>query len=777
MKPFFLLLLVALLPPLNLTGQTITGELRQWHDVALTFDGPALTETGTPNPFLDYRLDVTFTQGSKTLVVPGYFAADGNAANTSANSGNKWRVHFRPPLTGTWNYTASFRQGTNVAVASSAAAGTAASFNGASGSFAIAPTNKAAPDFRAKGNLRYTGARYLQFEGTGEYFVKAGADSPENFLAYWEFDNTADYGGSSNSLTSTGTYTVQGQTYNWPGDGLHHYSPHAQHWNAGEPTWGIGKGKNIIGSINYLSSVGANAVSMLLCNINGDGRDVHPYVTYNGGTGSQADRLRFDVSKLAQWEIVFSHAEARGLFLHFKLNETENDDLFDGSFTIGTERRIYYREMVARFGHHLALNWNLGEEFGGSNGSIEPFKSAIASYAQFIHSIDPYGHPVVLHNWAGKENVRFDPHLGDPAALDGVSLQQDISTVHSKIKNYVNASKASGHNWIVCNDEQGPAHIGVEPDNYNGGNPNHALVRYQVLWGTLLAGGAGVEYYHGYSREHDDLECEARNSRDAILQDSKHALDLFSTLPFWKMEPADQLAQAGHWCLASDSVLVVYIPAGEGGDAIVNASSGVHNVTWFNPRTGDSHPAGTVTSPGGFYNFGTAPNTPSLDWVVVLRLAGAPALALETLNVAVNGAAICWQASNDLDSLVVEEFRAGAGWVQLASSEEVEGCYTVAGCEPATVRISAWDVVGDLTTSNTFTVAATPSLDPVTGHYSFPCEEENPLAYQVFDLNGRLLKTDWTKLDAGRHLIDLSIYPAPVVVAVGRRFKKHLILR
>ena len=33
--------------------------------------------------------------------VPGYFAADGNAANTSATSGNKWRAHLSPDKAGT----------------------------------------------------------------------------------------------------------------------------------------------------------------------------------------------------------------------------------------------------------------------------------------------------------------------------------------------------------------------------------------------------------------------------------------------------------------------------------------------------------------------------------------------------------------------------------------------------------------------------------------------------------------------------------------------------
>ena len=63
---------------------SISGELRRWHKVTLTLNGPSASETGTPNPFLNYRMNVTFTNGGLTYTVPGYFAADGNAANSSA---------------------------------------------------------------------------------------------------------------------------------------------------------------------------------------------------------------------------------------------------------------------------------------------------------------------------------------------------------------------------------------------------------------------------------------------------------------------------------------------------------------------------------------------------------------------------------------------------------------------------------------------------------------------------------------------------------------------
>ena len=80
-------------------GVAISGELRQWHKVTLTLDGPQADESATdPNPFRDYRMTVSFRHesGVPAYDVPGYFAGDGNAANTSATAGNKWRAHLSP---------------------------------------------------------------------------------------------------------------------------------------------------------------------------------------------------------------------------------------------------------------------------------------------------------------------------------------------------------------------------------------------------------------------------------------------------------------------------------------------------------------------------------------------------------------------------------------------------------------------------------------------------------------------------------------------------------
>ena len=218
---------------------------------------------------------------------------------------------------------------------------------GPTGTFEVLPTDKKGRDFRAHGRLQYVGGHYLRFAGTGGYFLKAGADAPETLLGYADFDGTVA---------------------RRPDVPLKTWAPHVRDWRPGDPTWKGGKGKGLIGALNYLASRGVNAFSFLTYNAGGDGDNVWPFV-------ERDDKLHYDCSKLDQWQIVFDHAQSLGLYLHFKTQETEIDDqrcehqrearevpeALDGG-GVGAERRLYYRELVARFGHELALNWNLGEE-------------------------------------------------------------------------------------------------------------------------------------------------------------------------------------------------------------------------------------------------------------------------------------------------------------------------------------------------------------------------------------------------------------------------------
>ena len=57
----------------------LSGDAMQWHKLTLNFESQSMSEA--PSTFMDHRLDVTFTHESgATVKVPGYFAADGDAA-------------------------------------------------------------------------------------------------------------------------------------------------------------------------------------------------------------------------------------------------------------------------------------------------------------------------------------------------------------------------------------------------------------------------------------------------------------------------------------------------------------------------------------------------------------------------------------------------------------------------------------------------------------------------------------------------------------------------
>jgi len=577
---------------------TVSGELKKWHKITLTFSGPQTNETADPNPFRDYRLNVTFYKGDKQYVIPGYYAADGNAAQTSAKSGNQWRVHFSPDEQGQWNYSASFRTGRDIAVSNDPNAGSPTAFDGAGGTFTVGPSDKTGRDFRSKGILKYVGKRYLQFAETGEYFLKGGADSPENFLGYADFDDTFDAGELKRQGEATGD------------EFIHQYRPHIKDWRPGDPTWKNDKGKGIIGALNYLASEGMNSVYFMCYNLDGgDGKDVWPWTDPN-------EKYRFDCSKLDQWEIVFSHMDTLGLMLHAITQETENDQGLDGG-ELGPQRKLYYRELIARFAHHPALVWNLGEE----NTNTDDQRKA---FCRYIKELDPYDHPIVCHTFPGRYENIYSPLLGYEY-FDGPSLQ--TNDTHTQTLKWIEKSASTGKPWFVCLDEIGPADTGVKPD---ANDYWHDDVRSKHLWGNLMAGGAGCEWYFGYKFAHNDLNCEDWRSRDHLWDLTRYALEFFHRyLPFAEMTGHDELISIEDgYCFAKlGQIYTIYLPAPEGPTSgTTNLDLGKYSSTftvqWYNPRIGGPLQTGTVTkiTGPGPASIGSPPAETDKDWVALIKL-------------------------------------------------------------------------------------------------------------------------------------------------------------
>lgn len=555
----------------------VAGEPRCWQPMAIHFEGPQADETDVdPNPFLDFRLQVRLTgPGGRVYDVPGFFNGNGRGEGR----GNVWTVRFTPDQARSWTYRADFKLGKNAAIRGKEAFGEPAAFDGDSGTFTVGPRDPEAPGFWKWGRLQYVGGHYLKF-ADGPYYIKGGCDSPENLLAYADFDGTVP---------------------------SHRYEPHVADWHPGDPTWGDGKGKGLIGALNYLASQGVNSIYFLVQNIGGDGKDVWPFAGPMHRDGSKAnDNVHYDISKLHQWNIVFEHAQRKGIMLHVVLNEAEEKnkrELDDAS--LGVERKLFYREMIARFGHHNALQWNLSEEY---DLALDLGPDRVKEFARYVQDVDPYDHPITVHNKGGNPDPGWRPFLGDPR-FGTTSLQtyQNTAQRGQWVEKWRRLSQEAGRPLPINMDEFLEAN-----------RENMVRIRKEVIWPTYLSGGQLEVIMES------KLDTEDFRSLEELWQWIRSARTFVEqNLPFWEMAPADAgvVGADDAQCFAREDVAyAIYYPAAERtGRLTLGRAAGRFEKQWFNPRTGlfEGEPAEFTAD--GMHEIGPPPAEPNQDWALLVR--------------------------------------------------------------------------------------------------------------------------------------------------------------
>lgn len=581
--------------------QEVDYTIHQGQKIVLSFSGPETSESDAVNPFLDYRLDVTFQNGSEIITIPGYYAADGNAAESGAEAGNQWQVIFRPEATGAWEYEAKLHKGKDIALASMPSGANLVEVTKSKGLINVKE------DKNYKGRLQYVNSHYLQYSQSKDYFIKGGCGSPENILGYYEIDGTLK-GEVPKARKGEATGSSE----------LHKFPNHKKDWKQGDPSWQNGKGKALIGALNYLASKGINSLYFLTMNIDGDGKDVFPYSTY-------AERERFDVSKLEQWEIVFDHMDKLGILMQVVLQETENELLLDDGHT-GRLRKLYLREMIARYAHHTQLVWNMGEEngpvFWRPIGQSTQMQKDMTSY---VKQTDPYKNCTTIHSHADKKTrdslfyllTGFDD-------LDGMSMQvDDNATVHESTIQWLAESSKAGKPWIISMDEVGPYWRGVDPDDRVDNNQD--TIRAEALWGNLMAGGSGAEWYFGSKNHNNDLTCEDWRTRDRMWTYTANATSFFTKyIPFHEMKSADNLAKgADSYVFAKKGdTYLVYLMFGGKIKLDLSGETGSFKAQWYNPRDGGALQTGSIKTiaAGSIVDLGNPPTDidNGKDWAILL---------------------------------------------------------------------------------------------------------------------------------------------------------------
>ncbi|MCI4666534.1 MAG: DUF5060 domain-containing protein [Bacteroidia bacterium] len=577
------------------------GELevfKKWHTITLDFEGPALSEAGANNPFTDYSLQVGLVNtNSKTSTLKnyqGFFAADGNAAETGADSGKVWRIRFVPDSVGLWYYKAiliNHKSDEKIPLSNRV------------GCFYVTESDKEVPDLRKYGKLTVH-QTYFKHKQVNKYLLKVGANSPENLLAFKDFDGTYRLSQEARK----GEAAASGE--------IHSYAAHVQDWKEGDPLWQGKKGKGLIGAVNYLAGKGMNSCYFLSMNISGDGKDVWPY-------RNPRDFTRFDVSKLEQWEIVFEHMQSKGIMIHMVFQETENETLLDSGNT-GFYRQIYLKEMIRRFGHHPGIIWNLGEENGPASWTpIAQNDRQRKEMLSFIKETDPYKNPVLLHthSYDPPRKSVLDSIMGFEL-LDGLSFQQDKRELAAEaIAAWKKDSKDAGKPWLISMDEIGMWHTGANTDEKE---PEHYSLIGDVLWGSLLAGAGGVEWYFGANVPHNDLNSEDWRQRDRLWELTAHARNFFERhLPFWEMEADYALLNPGKGrCEGSKGKFyVLYLPKFNQAAIDLSREGGVWELFWYDPWKGGGLQKGSIHElvGGRKENLGNAPYDRGKDWVAIIK--------------------------------------------------------------------------------------------------------------------------------------------------------------
>lgn len=465
------------------------------------------------------QVDVTFSGPGSQVFVVPAFY-DGDGGG--GLDGNVWKVRFSPNAAGTWDYVTNSPE---------------SSLDGHSGSFEVSDTagcqtnlGNGLPNFACVGRLEHVDAHYLKF-ADGPFWLKGGVDEPEDFLV-----PTVNAGFSSKSE-----------------------------------------------AIDYLADLGLNSIYLMLNNVDGDRRNIWPWV----GSDQEEAKInheRFDVARLAEWEDIFNYMEGKGLVTHIVFED-------DQAWT-GFNRAMYYREVVARFGHHNGLYWNLAEEYNEVYSSSE-----IKDFAQLLRDLDPYDHPLTVHQEGPLSN--WDPFVGD-ARFDLTSLQTTEGAQNSAAVQWYNKVEAASKTIPVAFDESTRLLTADERDEFR-----------HVNW-SIYTGGGITEVFTRFSSPGSGYQ-----EYDLILKDLARARKYINDLPFWEMSPKNNLLDSGTGYVFAKpgETYLVYLPEGGSLSLDLSGSNNTFQAEWFDPRNGSIQAIGSVFG-GAPYSF-DAPDT--LDWVLLLQ--------------------------------------------------------------------------------------------------------------------------------------------------------------
>jgi hypothetical protein len=231
------------------------------------------------------------------------------------------------------------------------------------------------------------------------------------------------------------------------------------------------------------------------------------------------------------------------------------------------EQRVYLRYCVARIGPYWNQLWNVA---GPEPNLTKHLTSAdVNRLGTLIQQLDPFGHPLGVHNRDGD-----DPHRQDSWS-SFVTLQDEFPDLNDLsqylLRNHTGTKPVLAHETLWMGNTLQP------PWTLDDLRRHHWVHLLSAT--TYNAGDMAGRSHTGFSGSLD--LSDAKPERHA---GPKLVWDFMETLPFYRMTPRPDLRDAGYLLAEEGRQYLAYLPAG--GRVSIRVQPGkAYRVTWINART------------------------------------------------------------------------------------------------------------------------------------------------------------------------------------------------
>lgn len=415
----------------------------------------------------------------------------------------------------------------------------------------------------------------------------------------------------------------------WEGTGEHYF------WNGTTTYWLMGwDDETIRRSIDRLHRLKVNRLRVVIHGRVESGQSWHEHVyptedftfLLNPWEAARPDSVsdpgfdvtRFNVEHWQKYERLLAYARERDMVISviFYVDGAKPGvDPFGKANAGNEDEQRYYRYAIARFAAYSNVMWDVTNEYHLFRD--EDWTNRMGA---LIKEYDPYDHLTSVHGH-GKFPFRAEPWV------DFAMYQAwDEGGGNAFMLKNRQLQKETGRILPQVNEEYGYEdhypHWGGDP---TGPPMRSADNRRRLAWGIAMAGcyqttGERADTGTGWGPDTGGGWINGRGDGSMVmLEGYAHMVDFFGQIPYWTMEPRNDLVNDAALCLAEPGKrYVAYLP--EGRATTIQLEPGDYSAAWFNPRTGETSELPNVRAGEGGWASPEAPD--GGDWALHLRRAG-----------------------------------------------------------------------------------------------------------------------------------------------------------